>query len=163
MHGRLLVKWLGFVNSCGRSCFLEEIVIVVPRWFGRASRYRFLTVFWMRLAVLGTTVSQIQFALFSSVTRSCPHANALPVNWSSPKSGKNSGKKKWEKKWEKSGKKSGEKKVGKKCGKMWKNVENTGKNVEKKWETKVQKKVKKVEKSGKKWKKVEKSGKKWKQ
>ena len=33
MHGRLFVKWLGFVNSFGRSCFLEEIVIVVPRWF----------------------------------------------------------------------------------------------------------------------------------
>ena len=59
---------------------------VVPRWFCRASRYRFSTVFWMRLTVLGTTVSQNQFALFSSVMRSCPHAHALPVNWSSPKS-----------------------------------------------------------------------------
>ena len=33
MHGRLLLRWLGFVNSCGRSCFPEEIVIVDPRWF----------------------------------------------------------------------------------------------------------------------------------
>ena len=85
MHGCLLVRWLGFVNSCGRCCFLKEIVIVVPRWFCRASRYRFSTVFWMRLTVLGTTVSQNQFAPFSSVTRSCPHAHALPVIWSSSK------------------------------------------------------------------------------
>ena len=85
MHGRLLVKWLGFVNSCGRSCFLEEIAIVVPRWFCRASRYRFFN------SILDATdrswdnsfTDSVRFV--SSVMRSCPHAHALPVNWSSPK------------------------------------------------------------------------------
>ena len=72
---RLWVKWVsdawtiacemvGIVNSCGRSCFLKEIVIVVPRWFCRASRYRFQQYFGCDWPFLGQQFYRISLLCF---------------------------------------------------------------------------------------------------